>query len=120
MKSLHPILLELISVLVKNNIEVTFKNDSKTDQIILDLNTQTKSGVYLLPTELGFTILTRYDSVGEEFDLTDENIDSVIRNLCYTVKINQCGRDYCNQYWLDLMVEYKVIKKHIETKVIYS
>jgi len=103
---------DYIKTLVEAGIEVTLKKDPNLDLIGFDLNSQTKSGMFLYqhPDTQEWRIAGRYG-----FDEAVDDLDDVMGIFFDFYRM----RDFGNIQWLEFLVSKGMLKKEVETKVRY-
>lgn len=90
-------LLEVCKILNKNGVHTSIHYDGEKDKFFLDLNTQSKSHLYLY--EDGY-LEGRYNYLCQVDLSSDENC--LLNHLCVEFKYSLHGRDYYNGSWADL------------------
>ena len=103
---------EYIKTLVEAGIEVTLKKDRNLDLIGFDLNSQTKSGMFLYqhPDTQEWRIAGRYN-----FDEAVEDLSDVMSIFLDFYRM----RDFGNTQWLEFLAEKGMLEKKVETTVTY-
>lgn len=94
---------DLIFELAKKGISTKVCFDSDKNKIYFDLDTMAKSHLYLY--EDG-TIVGRYD-YENKIDF-NQNVDSILIDLCNEFNNALHGRSFGNEYWFDLCREFNV------------
>ena len=117
-RCLESMLNELVEV---EGMEVTMRRMSseavtrltgRDAAVVYDLNTATKSGVYLLPLEDGRVFaLGRYTECYEVED---------VRELAFVFARRYRARDFGSSEWCELAVRYGALEYKTEVKVTYS
>jgi hypothetical protein len=96
-------MLEIVKELVIKGIDVTLKFDADRNEMYADLNTDTKSHLYLYENGM---LRGRYD-YEKQIDLS-HNIDNLIIALCNEFEHATYGRSFGNSNWIDLCDENNV------------
>jgi hypothetical protein len=94
-------LYDIVKVLASKGLSTSILYDAERDQFYIDLEARAKSEMYLYEDGI---LRGRYKYESQQ-DLNDD-IDLLIRSLCFEFKYAKHGRDYGNGDWSHLCKEY--------------
>lgn len=103
--------INVVKELIKLGLSgVKIEYNENKEMFYYDLNTGAKSGLRLYED---FTLEGRYGY--REALNKDQCVNELICDLFYEFKYCLCGRDFYNQEWMEIGVEFGLIEKKVET-----
>lgn len=102
--------VDILDVLLDEGIEVTLRK--KDGMVWHDMNVGAKSHLWISPTI--------NDEIKYHMRYKDGTTSSTLTSVLDLARQSRCGRDFMSQNWLDVLVRYGLLRKHVVETVTYE